>query len=562
MTLTNRMRPVRDAKVMVAVAAPRWICLWFFSVCLASALLPLTFVSECDAAWVRPLEGSGNFHTVIDLYNRWRPDGTLDVVLLFSINNKEVVFYQENGHYQGKVKVIAELAGPDGQVVSGERTVSLWAKDEQEVSSNTMQQVFPLVLPAVEFRSGILYCQVDDLHRSRRGLVNKVKKLHASSEAAGHWAAPDPRQHASGLTVHDPIFMAHAPAALWGTQYKINLEEAAVFDYLHPSRRYGIEQDHLQVYFEIEPPRDLAANGALAKGLRVEVLAKDLEFALRDTIAIDEQQRRVLATEGVVGVLYEMDVNQLPPGAYQLSCAATGAEGRGWIAEFDVIWNLSALSRHRDDLLGEGRTVLMGDELDRFLAAGQVEQEVMLEKFWAALDPDPMSPVNEVYREFRLRVAYVREHLGGFGAFGAKDPRGQIFLLLGPPNEKQVENMPLNQGQQTDAYVKVYDPFAPDREGTQIRGVDPTLSGRPWRSEGGVPLDYSLQARRDINSRLGSVRLYQAFELWKYHNTSGALFKNAYSDQSLGLGFLFVDRHGNGRFTLETSNAFDMMVTD
>jgi hypothetical protein len=161
-----------------------------------------------------------------------------------------------------------------------------------------------------------------------------------------------------------------------------------------------------------------------------------------------------------------------------------------------------------------------------------------------------------------MRVAYVREQLGGFGANGAKDPRGQVFLLLGQPSEIQGESMPLNQAQQSDAYVKVYDPFAPDREGTQIRGVDPTLSGQPWRNEGGVSLNYSLQARRDINSRLGGIRLYQAFELWRYNNTSGALFKNPYSDQSLGLGFLFVDRHGHGRYTLETSNAFDMMVTE
>jgi GWxTD domain-containing protein len=557
--------PDRDAGIQGAVAvrtAGVWICLWL---CLASftfTVLLMLAVTTCDAAWVRPLEGSGNFHTMIDVYNRWRADGTLDVVLLFSINNNEVVFEEENGHYKGKILVTAELQGANGQSVSGERTFVLWARDAQETASNTLQQVFPLILPAVEFRSGVIYCEVEDLRQKRRGILNQVKKLNATSEAAGQWVAQDPRRHDSGLTVHDPIFMAHAPAGLWGADLKIDLEETAVFDYLHPSRRYGVEQDHLQVYFEIEPPSQLSGGKRLPDGLRIEVLAKDLEFALRDTIAIAETQRRVLARDGVVGVLYEMDVNQLPPGAYQLSCAATDAEGRGWVAEFDVIWNLAALTRHRDELLGEGRTVFFGDALDEFLAAGQVEQEVMLQKFWEDQDPDPMSPVNEVYREFRLRVAYVREHLGGFGAHGAKDPRGQIFLLLGPPSEKQIEAMPLNQSQQSDAYVKVYDPFAPDREGTQIRGVDPTLSGQPWRNEGGVPLDYSLQARRDINSRLGSVRLYQAFELWKYNNTGGALFKNPYSDQSLGLGFLFVDRHGNGRYTLETSNAFDMMVTE
>jgi len=184
--------------------------------------------SRCEAAWVRPLEGSGNFHTMIDVYNHWRADGTLDVVLLFAINNNEVAFQEENGHYRGALKVTAELKSPDGATVYGEKTVVLYAHDRLEAESTTLQQVFPLVLPAVEFRGGVLYCQVDDLKQKRHGLYNTVKKKHMRSEAAGQWVAPDPRRHEDGLTVHDPIFMAHAPAALWDSQHKINLETAAV----------------------------------------------------------------------------------------------------------------------------------------------------------------------------------------------------------------------------------------------------------------------------------------------------------------------------------------------
>ncbi len=565
MTHQQRKTPPSGFRYRNATVARGTPCVpWWGLLLLGFGILvgqPWFRASPCEAAWVRPLEGSGNFHTMIDVYNRWRADGTLDVVLLFAINNNEVAFREENGHYRGELKVTAELKSPDGPTVYGEKNVVLYAHDRLETESNTMQQVFPLVLSAVEFRSGVLYCQVDDLKQKRRGLYNTVKKKHMRSEAAGQWVAPDPRRQADGLTVNDPVFMAHAPAALWDSQHKINLEAAAVFDYLHPSRRYGLEQDHLQVYFEVEPPSLLKSVENVARGLRVEVLAKDLEFALRDTIVLDENQRRVLATNGVVGILYEMDVNQLPPGAYQLSCASVNAEGRGWVAEFDVIWNLAALARHRDELLGEGRTVFRDTQLKKFLAAGRAEQEVMLEEFWSELDPDPGTAINETYQEFRLRVAYVREHLGGFGPNGAPDPRGHIFLLLGQPSEIQVESMPLNQNEQTDAYVKVYDPFAPDREGTQIRGVDPTMSGQPWRNEGGVPLDYSLQAQRDINTRLGSVRLYQAFELWKYNNNGRHLFPNQYSGETLGLNFLFVDRHGNGRYALETSNAYDLSVT-
>ena len=534
--------------------------LWISS-SLVLAILLLLATQVAVAAWVRPLEGSGNFHTMIDVYNRWRSDGNLDVILLFSVANSEVKFISQSSKYKGSLRITAELEGTDGTKVSGEKTVTLLAHHPDDLNSVTLQQVFPLILSNVTSRQGRIYCVVEDLHTKREGLYNVIKNKRARSEAAGDWEAPEPRRRTTHLSVNDPIFMAHAPSDLQDETGTLNIEQAAVFHYLHPSRRYGLEQDHLQVYFEVDPPLASRNQETIAQGLRVQVLAKDLEFAMNDTIVFDPDQKQTLASGGVTGIYYELDVNQLPPGAYQLNCAATDAEGRGWVAEFDVIWNLNLLNRHRDELLGEGRTVLRGQQLKDFLDAGQAEQEIMLEAFWNDLDPNPSTSLNESYVEFRRRVAYVRERLGGFGQSGAVDPRGYVFLLLGQPTEIQIESMPLNTSDQEDAYVKVYDRFAPDREGTQIKGFDPTLSDQPWRQEGGIPQDYTYQARRDIHARRTSSRMYQAFELWKYNHSGRHLFPNQYSEQSLGLQFLFVDRNGTGRYVLETSNAYDHGVS-
>ena len=522
-------------------------------------LVLLIAVSDATAALVRPLEGSGNFHTVIDVYNRWRDDGKLDVVLLFAVANNEVNFVARNGHYQGLLQITAELRGPDGSVVSGEKTVTLLADHPDEVGSNTLQQVFPLIMQDVSLRSGRIYCRVEDLNQRRRGLYNTVKGKHVRSEAAGDWVVATPRRQTTDLSVNGPIFMAHAPVEIWDSHQTLALEQAAIFDYLHPNRRYGLEQDHLQVYFEIEPPVNSEA-GVIPAGLHVQVLAKDLEFAMYDTISFDDKQHDSLTAGAAVGVFYEMDVNQLPPGAYQLSCAPVDAAGRGWVAEFDVMWNLATLSRHRDELLGEGRTVLRGQELKDFLHVGQAEQEVMLEAFWTKLDPDPSTLLNEVYVDFRRRVAYVIEHLGGFDKSGAVDPRGHIFLLLGQPGEIKVESMPMNASDQEDAFVKIYDRYSPDREGTQIKGSDPSGSQNvsPWTRQGGVQLDYTIQARRDIYARRSSTRMLQAFEIWQYDHAGQHLFPNQYSEQTLGLNFLFVDRNGTGHFVLEQSNAYDV----
>ena len=47
------------------------------------------FATAAQAAWVRPLEGSGNFHCMIDMYSRQSEAGTFDIVLLISVANRE-----------------------------------------------------------------------------------------------------------------------------------------------------------------------------------------------------------------------------------------------------------------------------------------------------------------------------------------------------------------------------------------------------------------------------------------------------------------------------------------
>jgi GWxTD domain-containing protein len=330
-----------------------------------------------------------------------------------------------------------------------------------------------------------------------------------------------------------------------------------VFPYLHPNRRYGVEQDHLQLFFEVSPPTAGGGRAAAQAGLFVQILAKDLEFALRDTIVFDERRLATLGAGLTAGVFYELDVNDLPPGAYQLSCAPANAQGHGWVAEFDVIWHIGALNRHGDELQGEGRTVFHGDDLDAFLDAGQAEREVMLEQFWSEQDPEPETPTNENYVEFRRRVAHVRRHLGGFGRSGAIDPRGTIYILLGKPDEIQIEAMPLNTSDLEDATVRVHDKYAPVRPGTQAKGSDPLgTQGRDpqARGTGGVPMDYSYRVHREIDAKRREVGRNMAFELWKYHHAGDQLFPNLYSNQALGLNFLFVDRTGTGQYVLESTN--------
>jgi GWxTD domain-containing protein len=168
-----------------------------------------------------------------------------------------------------------------------------------------------------------------------------------------------------------------------------------------------------------------------------------------------------------------------------------------------------------------------------------------MERFWARHDPDPETPINEGRLEFRRRVTVVRERLGGFNAGGARDPRGQVYLLLGGPDEVSRQVLPINETDQEEAKVRVFDNYAPEREGT-------------WMKRPGDRPEVSKQSARELAATLQGTRKEKGYELWVYDNAGRSLFPHPYSHQSLGLRFLFVDRTGTGVWILESTNAVDI----
>jgi GWxTD domain-containing protein len=511
--------------------------------------------AEALAALLRPQIGEGNFRSYLDIVPRWQGDQKWDVVLLFGVANRELSFSEEDGSPVGELSVSVQLTGRDGERISGEKTVIAQIDRLDEEDQAALYQVFPLVLPAVTVKEGRLVCNLQDEHRTRHGFMNILRKMHGQSRIELDWTAPE--APAAGLFVGDPFFLAQLPLAEWQREDPLGgeLDDSRLLEFLHPNRRYGLEAEKLQVYCEVLPGAGASEDGTGGGPLLMQVLGKDLEVAVRDTIRFDERRRQRLSAGQRVGFFYELDVNRLPPGGYQLSCVPAGGEGRGWVAEFDVIWSLASLQRDPEEVRGEGMTVFYGQELQEFLNSSQAERDRMLTEFWARYDPDPGTRINEAYIEFQRRVALVKDRLGGFGERGAEDDRGRIFLLLGPPDEIQVENMPLNSSDLEDATARVYDRYAPERHGSASKGSDPagTQSLSPNR-EGGIPLEYSRESRQEVLSRRREIGRDKSFELWRYDHQGRPLFPSPYSKEQLGMRFLFVDRNGNGRYYLETTN--------
>lgn len=64
------------------------------------------------------------------------------------------------------------------------------------------------------------------------------------------------------------------------------------------------------------------------------------------------------------------------------------------------------------------------------------EKEKFIEQFWARRDPNPTTAVNELKEEHYRRTAYANDHFES-GLPGWKTDRGRIYIMYGPPDERE-----------------------------------------------------------------------------------------------------------------------------
>jgi len=512
-----RRRPVRAALV----------------VALFAAAVPAA------AALVRPLDGAGGFTAVLDYANLPAADGAADVLLLFSVANDGLRWRERaGGGLGGSLAVEATLVADDGREHACRETIALAARSRGEAASPTSYQVFTLRLPGVAAGRGALRCRLED-----RGDAGSAGRTNVSSVAVqGEWFRETPPADLRGLWLHAPLFLSGAPQLSAGAAAAPRLDGDRLAMFLHPNRRYGLEQERLQVTFDAEAvglgPGD---RGRLPRTLLMQVLARDLDYVVRDTLALGLDDE-AFAAGGVAAVTWSYDVNRLPPGSYQLSCAPLDGWGNAWVVEFDVIWQLQAINLPAGDTEAMGRLVLLGDRREAFLQSGRSGREAILAEFWDELDPVPATAGNEALEEFRQRVSYVNRFLGGMGRTGPVDDRGLVYLLLGRPDEVEKQDVPANALDFEDALSRVHDSFLPANEGLVLRDQY-------------TDAEQSVLAVRERLDRATSQEKYKAFELWKYRSRGRPLFPNQYTAAPLGLNFLFLARLGGGIYTLESTNA-------
>jgi GWxTD domain-containing protein len=83
------------------------------------------------------------------------------------------------------------------------------------------------------------------------------------------------------------------------------------------------------------------------------------------------------------------------------------------------------------------RWIITDEERKTFMALKtDEEREQFIEQFWLRRDPDPDTDVNEYREEYYQRIAYSNEHFTS-GIPGWKTDRGRMYIMFGPPDEKE-----------------------------------------------------------------------------------------------------------------------------
>lgn len=533
-----------------AVARPVFPDRYVLRLAAATLLLVLLAAGSVRAALVRPLLGHGDFGYDLDLVERPRGAGRADLVLVVSVPNAELAFREEiGGALRGELAVAATV-GRGRDAIHREVVLPLVARSRDDATSRTVYQVFTLTLPGVTIDSGPFHCELRDLEAARAVRQDDPEAKTPCSLVETDWYRDVARDDTHGLWLGAPLFLSGAPGQELSASHDDDAPPEATLlgDFLHPNRRYGIEQSTLQVVFDVEAVGLTSQNADhLPEHLLVQVMSTELDYALRDTLDLGLDPVGFVSSGGMAEVSWECDVNGLPPGSYQLSCAPLDGWGNAWITEFDVFWSLDTFARPSDEQFLIGSIVLTGDRRTEFMKAGESGREAILAKFWAENDPDRSTPESEAFTEFHRRMAYVNQYLGGFGRSGPVDDRGLIYLMLGPPDEIQQTAIPINERNFNDAIDRVYNAFLP------------VLSGEVMRDEYSSR-DQAIQAVRQKLDRTTSIEKFKSFALWNYQTNGRSLFPNVYTDMPLGLRFLFLARLGGGAYQLELSNAWDKAV--
>jgi GWxTD domain-containing protein len=90
-----------------------------------------------------------------------------------------------------------------------------------------------------------------------------------------------------------------------------------------------------------------------------------------------------------------------------------------------------------EDFLSKVRYIITGREKKTFLSLPSPDRPKFIKEFWEKRDPDPSTEENEFKDAYLARLAEADRLFPGEGRPGWLTDRGRIYILLGPPTNKE-----------------------------------------------------------------------------------------------------------------------------
>ena len=98
------------------------------------------------------------------------------------------------------------------------------------------------------------------------------------------------------------------------------------------------------------------------------------------------------------------------------------------------------MSPEHQEFLSKVRYIVSKEEREMFLELPDSEKKEFQEEFWSQRDPDPYTEENEFKEEYFRRIDEANRLFYG-GRPGWLQDRGRIFILFGPPSERNTYTM-------------------------------------------------------------------------------------------------------------------------
>lgn len=189
-------------------------------------------------------------------------------------------------------------------------------------------------------------------------------------------------------------------------------------------------QDRIYVYAEL-----LNENTNVVTEIQAIILGKERQESYKSS-------QQVTLKNPLSKVCLEIPKENMVRGESQLILKAT-SKGLSQSVIKDLRFVLGAVGfsgSATDELIEPLMYITDAEDWKKINSARGEEREQLLKEFWDKRDPSPGSPENELYNEFYKRVEYVNRQFGLQRTLGWRTPRGQVFIVFGPPDRVERSN--------------------------------------------------------------------------------------------------------------------------